>query len=135
MTEPEPSKSDLLAQRRTALAGTRTALAAERTLMAWVRTALSLISFGFTIYKFLEALVEAEKVHFGNPNGPRNLGIFLILVGTASLLAGMVEYRLTLRRIEGGRPAQIGFTFYLACAVALLGLVLLAGILIQIGPF
>jgi putative membrane protein len=30
----------------------RTMLAHERTLMAWVRTATSLISFGFTIYKF-----------------------------------------------------------------------------------
>jgi len=27
-------------------------LAHERTLMAWVRTAASMISFGFTIYKF-----------------------------------------------------------------------------------
>ena len=34
------------------LALDRTRLAYERTLMAWVRTATSLISFGFTIYKF-----------------------------------------------------------------------------------
>ena len=38
----------------TRLAVTRTRLAHERTLMAWVRTAASLISFGFTIYKFFE---------------------------------------------------------------------------------
>ncbi len=36
----------------TRLALDRTALAHERTLMAWVQTAVSLISFGFTIYKF-----------------------------------------------------------------------------------
>jgi uncharacterized membrane protein YidH (DUF202 family) len=29
-------------------------MAANRSLMAWVRTGLSLISFGFTRYKFLE---------------------------------------------------------------------------------
>ena len=38
----------------TKLAVDRTRLAYERTLMAWVRTATSLISFGFTIYKFFE---------------------------------------------------------------------------------
>ena len=38
----------------TRLAVERTRLAHERTLMAWVRTATSLISFGFTIYKFFE---------------------------------------------------------------------------------
>jgi uncharacterized membrane protein YidH (DUF202 family) len=37
----------------TDLAFERTMLAYERTLMAWVRTAISLISFGFTLYKFL----------------------------------------------------------------------------------
>jgi uncharacterized membrane protein YidH (DUF202 family) len=38
----------------TRLAVERTRLAYERTLMAWVRTVASLISFGFTIYKFFE---------------------------------------------------------------------------------
>ena len=38
----------------TRLAVDRTRLAHERTLMAWVRTATSLISFGFTIYKFCQ---------------------------------------------------------------------------------
>lgn len=38
----------------TKLAFERTNLAHERTLMAWVRTATSLISFGFTIYKFFQ---------------------------------------------------------------------------------
>ncbi len=38
----------------TKLAIARTRLSYERTLMAWVRTAISLISFGFTIYKFFQ---------------------------------------------------------------------------------
>jgi putative membrane protein len=41
------------------LAVDRTWLAHERTLMAWVRTATSMISFGFTIYKFFQ--FEAGK--------------------------------------------------------------------------
>jgi uncharacterized membrane protein YidH (DUF202 family) len=32
----------------------RTRLSYDRTLMAWIRTATSLISFGFTIYKFFD---------------------------------------------------------------------------------
>ena len=42
------------------LAIDRTRLAAERSLMAWIRTALSMIAFGFTIYKFLQALHAAK---------------------------------------------------------------------------
>ena len=74
MTEQAPSRPHLqkndLAQQRTTLAGDRThladdrtalaldrtRLAHERTLMAWARTATSLISFGFTIYKFFQGL-------------------------------------------------------------------------------
>ena len=40
----------------------RTLMALERTLMAWIRTSLSLISFGFTIYKFLQALGDKGGV-------------------------------------------------------------------------
>ncbi len=38
----------------TRLSYERTFLAHERTLMAWVRTSSSLITFGFSIYKFFE---------------------------------------------------------------------------------
>ena len=46
----------------TKLAYDRTRLAYERTLMAWVRTGTSLITFGFTIYKFFEEFHKAEQV-------------------------------------------------------------------------
>ena len=45
----------------TRLAVDRTRLAYERTLMAWIRTATSMISFGFTIFKFLEAQPGRER--------------------------------------------------------------------------
>jgi putative membrane protein len=45
----------------TALALDRTLLAYDRTLMAWVRTATSLISLGFTIYKFFQYLREQRR--------------------------------------------------------------------------
>src|SRR5581483_2367687 len=38
------------------LAFERTYLAHERTLMAWIRTAASLITFGFTLFKYFQYL-------------------------------------------------------------------------------
>ena len=38
----------------TRLAIDRTRLAYERTMMAWIRTATSLITFGFSVYKFFQ---------------------------------------------------------------------------------
>jgi len=37
-----------------------TLMAADRTLMAWTRTSLSMLSFGFTIFKILQAFQDAE---------------------------------------------------------------------------
>ena len=65
MEQQQEKLSDELALKRTGLADTRTGLAfkrnimaAKRTLMAWTRTGLSMIGFGFTIYKFLQALQD-----------------------------------------------------------------------------
>lgn len=114
------------------LASTRTVLAAERTLMAWVRTALSMISFGFTIYKFLHGMEAAGGIRLRRPEEPRNIGIFLAALGSASLLAGLVEHLQTLRHVEG-RPKP-GATFYMACVVLVLGLVVFVGLVTQRGP-
>ena len=59
MTDHEKKTSNELAELRTDLATTRTLMAADRTLMAWIRTALSLLSFGFTIYKLLDAFQKS----------------------------------------------------------------------------
>jgi len=131
----EISRSDELAKERTDLAATRTSLAAERTLMAWIRTALGMISFGFTIYKFLHGLQEANAVHFRHGTGGRNLGIFLAALGTGSLIAGTVQYVQTMHSIGRRGVRALGLTFYISGAVIVLGLMVLAGILIRLGPF
>lgn len=67
----------------TTLAVDRTRLAHERTLMAWVRTATSLISFGFTIYKFFQIEFAKEGARaVDRLIGPREFA--LIMIGTAS---------------------------------------------------
>jgi putative membrane protein len=120
--------------RKTDLATTRTALAAERTLMAWIRTALSMISFGFTIFKFLNGLHQAGTIRLLRPEGPRNIGLFLAALGTGSLLAGVVQYMQTLRQLPGS-PPRLGTAFYVAGAVVVLGVVVLVGLISRVGPF
>jgi putative membrane protein len=54
----------------TRLAYDRTRLAYENTMMAWVRTATSLITFGFSIYKFFQFDIKRGK-EFSVSFGPR----------------------------------------------------------------
>jgi putative membrane protein len=131
---PDSPSLDGGGARKTDLATTRTVLAAERTLMAWVRTALSMISFGFTIYKFLKGLHDAGAIHLRRPDGPRNIGLFLVALGTGSLLAGLIEHLQTIGRLPGPR-SRLGAAFFLACAVVALGLVVLVGLIRHEGPF
>jgi putative membrane protein len=112
VTTQETKSANDLALERTDLATRRTLMAADRTLMAWVRTALSMISFGFTIYKVLEGFLESGA-SLPHASSPRNLGMFLIGLGTASMVLGTVEYWQTLkelRRFEhfsGWRPSFV----------------------------
>ena len=131
---PRPSTSDRLAHERTDLAGDRTVMAADRTLMAWIRTSLAMISFGFTIYKFLRAFADSGTVHFRRPDSPRNLGIFLATLGTGSLVAGLIQHAQMLRQIHIS-VLRTSVTFYVACAVVILGVTILLGIVANIGPF
>ena len=62
----------------TKLAVERTRLAHERTLMAWIRTAASLISFGFSVYKFFHYLRDSQGAPPSGPIGPREFGALMI---------------------------------------------------------
>jgi putative membrane protein len=116
------------------LEASRTVLDAGRTLMAWVRTALTMIIFGFTIYRFLDGLHEAGAIHLQRPEGPRRIGLFLVVLGTGSLLAGIVEYVQVISRVPGPR-SRLGASFYLACVVLVLSILVLGGLICHQGPF
>jgi putative membrane protein len=103
MTEPHGARPILPSD----LGTLRTVMAADRTLMAWVRTSLSMLSFGFTIYKFLET--AAEQGHLARPESPQTVGLFLAGMGTASMVLGVLSYWTTLkdlRRTEDFRLAR-----------------------------
>jgi uncharacterized membrane protein YidH (DUF202 family) len=92
-TELAVQRTDL-ADERTRLAVTRTIAALDRTLMAWIRTATSLISFGFTIYKFFQALRESQGAsQVPHLMGPRAVGLVMIGLGVGSLVWALIDYR------------------------------------------
>src|SRR3954466_16378032 len=87
----------------TDLAFMRTALAEERTLMAWVRTAISMISFGFTIYKFFQ---ETSNTSEGTVRllSPRVVGIIIISFGLLGLLLALVQNQTAIKKLKQYYP-------------------------------
>ena len=114
----------------TELALDRTWLAHERTLMAWVRTATSMISFGFTIYKFFQ--FEAGK---GSPatSGfltPRGFALIMVSIGLVALLFATVSHRREIRCMSGQLGGRRSLAEIVAGLVSAFGLwVLLSAIL------
>jgi putative membrane protein len=117
----------------TALAVERTRLAHERTLMAWVRTSVSLISFGFTIYKFFQYVRENAQ---GNPAAsalnPRRFGMSMILVGLFMLVVATVQHRRDLKVLDaryGEGPRSLASI--VAILVGALGILAFVGVLLR----
>jgi len=109
------------------LGAMRTLMAADRTLMAWLRTSLALLSFGYTIYKVLQEIQEAEKL-LPRDTAPRNIGVFLAMTGTVALVMGTVEYCWTLRLLRRNYP------FGLARPALIMALLMsAAGVLLSFG--
>jgi putative membrane protein len=129
MNEPERKLVDILAI-------DRTRLAAERSLMAWVRTALSMITFGFTFYKFMQFLNEQSETPLARPRAPRNLAIALIGIGTTALIIACVQHWRYVHTLSNGKTHSTwDLAFIVACLLALLGLLLFGSVIVGSGPF
>jgi putative membrane protein len=112
------------------LGAIRTVMAADRTLMAWIRTALSLLSFSFTIYKFLEAAGAATGPHLKNP---QRVGLFLAGVGTLSMILGVVSYWATLKDLQRTEHFRLGRpTLIISAIMTLAGIGLFYGIAVRV---
>jgi putative membrane protein len=125
----------MLAQDRTDLAVQRTSMAAQRTLMAWTRTSLSMISFGFSIFKFMQYMQEQGNAIIKSHRGPRNFGITLIAVGIISLLIACVQYWQIDKKINPSARWHFSLAFLVAMFIVTLGLLALANAIFKIGPF
>jgi putative membrane protein len=114
----------------------RTVMAADRSLMAWVRTGLSLISFGFTIYKFLEyqreQLQALDRV-IPSISSPKVIGLLMIGLGILSLVLGTIENVSTIRfyrkQFDIRRPR---YSLLISVIITTIGIVLFLGIAFQL---
>ena len=104
--------------------------------MAWVRTALSMITFGFTFYKFMQFLQEQSKEPLARPHAPRNLAIALIGIGTFALIIACVQHRRYVRTLSPEKPTKAwDLAFIVACLLALVGLLMFGSVIVGSGPF
>jgi len=132
MALAEPKTSLELAIERTDMGVERTLMGAERTLMAWIRTGLSMLSFGFTIYKFLLYVRESLSSDVLRAQGPRRFGIFLIGLGTASMIFGLIDYYRRAKQLdETSNRKPWSFVLIVGTLSVLLGLFLFFTILIH----
>lgn len=92
--------------------------------MAWVRTAVSLISFGFTIYKFFEYLKDKGESHERRIFGPRQFAMTMIAIGLASLVLATIQHRRDLVRMRKHYPeVPYSLATIVAALVGLLGVI------------
>jgi putative membrane protein len=87
--------------------------------MAWIRTATSLISFGFTIYKFFQALHEqnAAVPHPERIIGSRGYALVMIIIGLVALILATVQHRRDVKALRAHYP---DFPYSLATMIAIL---------------
>ena len=142
-TPPAAPTSNELAQQRTTLADDRTKLALdrtrlahERTLMAWVRTATSLISFGFTIYKFFQGLTDAKEIAPAHRLlGPHEFALVMIGIGVGALTLASIQHHAEMKALAaeysqyGPLPRSTAFT--VAAIVVPLGIAAFTIVLIR----
>jgi putative membrane protein len=91
-------------------------------MMSWIRTATSLITFGFTIYKFFQ--IEAPPRTPVRLIGPRGFAGMLVSIGLVSLVLGAFEYRNNIGALGGQHPGR-----QRSLAVLTAALVFIVGIL------
>lgn len=129
MTEiPEVAKPDA-----TKLALERTFLAYERTLMAWTRTSVSLVSFGFTLFKFFEYLAQREPEKYVHQIlGPRTIGVLMIGIGTFMLLLAAILHRRKMIELRKVYPeAKFSESMILAILITILGSLMFTAALLK----
>ena len=115
----------------TRLAIARTRAAYERTMMSWTRTATSLITFGFSIYKFFQIEAPAERLQ-NRLIGPRGFAFTLVSIGLLSLILATLEHRQNIRTLGeeyGGRLRSL--SVLVAGLISILGVLALVAILFR----
>jgi putative membrane protein len=116
----------------TQLAMDRTWLAHERTLMAWIRTSTSMISFGFTIYKFFQFEQGRNVPATRGLLTPRDFALIIVGIGLIALLIATVQNRIEvtdLRKHLGSGKRSLAVL--VAALVSIFGLLVLIATVVR----
>jgi putative membrane protein len=96
--------------------------------MSWIRTATSLITFGFTIYKFFEleqGMLPRARTH--QIVGPRGFAILMTAIGSFALILATIQnrqHRQNLRKQHIEAPYSLSTLIAaLICALGFLAMV------------
>jgi inner membrane protein YidH len=101
----------------------RTHIAFEQSMMSWIRTGISLITFGFTIYKFFQ-LDLPDRPERARLFGPREFALTLVALGIVSQVMATLEHRRSVRVIRARWPdAPRSLAMMLAGMISILGIV------------
>ena len=109
----------------TKLAFERTRNSYENTMMSWIRTATSLITFGFSIYKFfqIEAPNHPQQNHL---IGPRGFALILVSIGLISLVLATLEHHQSIRVLRAQYAGQRrSLALLVAALISILGILAL----------
>jgi putative membrane protein len=117
------------------LAVERTRLAHERTLIAWLRTALSMISFGFTIYKFFQYEIgKGAPAATERLLSPRGFALVMIGTGLVALLMSTIQHREGMKRLRaesGLATVPVSISTVVAALFSILGILAFLAVLFQ----
>ena len=116
------------------LAIDRTRFAAERSLMAWIRTSLSLIAFGFTLYKFLQAMHAQSTAPVLRPDAPRNVGLLLVGIGIFAAALACVQHWNYVGKLIPDHAFRRDVALIVAILIGLLGILTFVSMLYTTGP-
>lgn len=111
----------------------RARLAQERALLAWVRTATTLMTFGFALFKFLEAqLAENHRPPLLGFITPRVIGLTLLLSGFVGLALSVYRHIRVMKLLDQYSKTKF---FTPALLLAYLIMVLIALLIIGSLPY
>ena len=102
----------------------RTRMTYEKSMLAWIGTATSLITFGFSIYKFAQMLRTREEVVYFDWS--HIFSLLMIGVGLLSLLFACFEYWQNYRELKKHYfPGRYSLALVVAFLIVGLGIIAL----------
>jgi putative membrane protein len=109
----------------------RTWLAHERTLMAWIRTATSMISFGFTIYKFFQEEARRDGPIKGALLTPRDFSLIMVSIGLACLVLATIQHHKQIRVLSAELQGRYSLAQVIAILVSVFGILVLISTILR----